>query len=265
MRFVAYPLPRSCRVRRVIQSRRRPVHVLVGAAAIIAVTVGCSSGDGGSDAAASGSEAPLTTVAAPPAGNAAAPTDDQLSGVLLTRTDLPVGFEPTPTLADYGLPEPEGPDLSTTQPAACGSVLAPVAVQVAGASGSAEASFTGGDFLTVDETIAGYASDAVPAAFDAIQATLLGCEQFSGTDADGVVVDYRVSGGPQLPDLAESAEAVLTFRLSTTSEGITMVTDVVVAAVGNSILQLSAGGIDPIGDDIFSALTATAVERAATI
>lgn len=207
----------------------------------------------------------MTTVAAPPVGAGTPPTDDQLAAALLTRTDLPVGFEPSPTLADFGLPEPEGPDLGSTDPATCAAVLAPVATQVAGASGSAEASFTGGDFQTVDQTIAGYAPDAIPAAFDTIQATLLDCPQFTGTDADGVAVDYRVSAGPQLADLPEAADAVLTFRLSTSSEGITLTTDAVVAAVGTSILQIGAGGLEPIGDDVLSAITAIAVERAAAL
>lgn len=251
-------LPADCAQSTPESHCRRPLRAAVAAAAIAVLAAACSSGDGSSDQ-------PLTTVAAPGGAAGSAPTAEQLTAALLTRTDLPAGFEPTPTLADFGLPETGGPDLASTDPTVCAAVLAPVAAQVTDVSGSAEASFTGGNFLTVDQTIAGYAPDAVAAAFDKIQSNLSACPQYSGTDADGVPVDYRLSGGPTLTDVPDAADAVVTFRLSTASEGVTLVTDAVVAVVGNSILQISAGGLDPIGDDVLSAITATAIERAAAV
>lgn len=232
---------------------------LTAIAAVALFLAGCSSGPDSSDTPSAPSESDaVTTVTAPPVETAAPASDDQLAGALLVLSDLPVGYEPTPTFEDFGLPEPEEADQSVTDPPGCAVVLAAVAEQVPGATGSAAASFTGGDFQSIDESLASYPSDNVAAAFAAVQKSLGDCTDYSGTDADGYGVTYHVSGGVPF----QSTATAMTYRVRTESEGITLTTDAVLAVTGNTIVSVTATGLDAVDTNLFTSLASTAIDRA---
>ncbi|QSE78656.1 sensor domain-containing protein [Rhodococcus koreensis] len=244
--------------------RRGPVAAYCSLLAVLALSA-CSSnasGDAG-DATALEPLGPVVTAAQDAAGTSFA---DQaaLKAALLDVGDLPVGFTPVPDPEDdLGLPpasESADSDKSSTDPADCGAVLSPVADQRAGAAASASGWFTGPGFATIDQDAASYATGAdASQAFAAVQERLPGCTQYSGTDADGVQVQYRIGGREQQP----AGDASTAFRLVTTSEGVSLVSDVVVVVVGSTVTQLVATGQDPIDAGVMNDLTSTAVAKLA--
>ncbi|MGW4481614.1 sensor domain-containing protein [Rhodococcus triatomae] len=202
---------------------------------------------------------PLTTVAAPSATAASSFDDAGLQAALLDSTDLPVGFAPVPDpVDDLGLPpaaESSAADRSSTDPEVCADVLAPIADQAHGATARATARFSGPDFTSIDTDAAAYPDAA--AAFTAVQETLAVCGEYSGTDADGVDVTYRLGG----LDQATVGDASTAFRLDTTSEGFTMVSDTVIAIVGGVVVQVTATGQDPVDPAVLGGLARTAAEN----
>ncbi|MFD1813023.1 sensor domain-containing protein [Rhodococcus gannanensis] len=201
----------------------------------------------------------LTTVAAPTATTASSLDDAGLRSALLDVADLPVGFAPVADpVDDLGLPpaaETSESDRSSTDPAACADVLAPIADQSPGATARATSRFSGPDFTSIDTDAAAYPDAA--AAFTAVQTTLTACSEYSGTDADGVDVTYRLGGLDQAP----VGDASTAFRLTTTSEGFTMVSDTVIAVVGGVVVQVTATGQDPIDPAVLSDLARTAADN----
>ncbi|MFC9833496.1 sensor domain-containing protein [Rhodococcus sp. NPDC127530] len=244
--------------------RRGPVAASCSVFAVLALSA-CSSNASG-DADATASLAPLGPVVTAAPGSAGTPFADQaaLKAALLDVGDLPVGFTPVPDPEDdLGLPpasESTDSDKSSTNPAECGTVLSPVTDQPAGAVASASGWFTGPDFATIDQDAASYGTGAdASQAFAAVQDRLTGCTEYTGTDADGVQVQYRVGGREQQP----AGDASVAFRLVTTSEGVSLVSDVVVVVVGSTVTQLVATGQDPIDAGVFDDLTSTAVTKLA--
>ncbi|RZK94092.1 MAG: sensor domain-containing protein [Rhodococcus sp. (in: high G+C Gram-positive bacteria)] len=244
--------------------RRGSAAVSCSLLAVLALS-GCSS-DASGDAGATASLAPLgpAVTAAPDA--AGTPFADQaaLKAALLDVGDLPAGFTPVPDPEDdLGLPpasESADSDKSSTDPAECSAVLSPVADQHTGAVASASGWFTGPNFATIDQDAASYGTGAdASQAFTAVQDRLAGCTEYSGTDADGVQVQYRVGGREQQP----AGDASVAFRLVTTSEGVSLVSDVVVAVVGSTVTQLVATGQEPIDAGVLNDLTSTAVTKLA--
>ncbi|EKT80219.1 hypothetical protein WSS_A23173 [Rhodococcus opacus M213] len=244
--------------------RRGPVAVSCSLFAVLALSA-CSSSASG-DAGDTASLAPLGPVVTAAPDAAGTPFADQvaLKAALLDVGDLPVGFTPAPDPEDdLGLPpasESADSDKSSTDPAECGAVLSPVADQRAGAVASASDWFTGPEFATIDQDAASYGTGAdASQAFAAVQDRLAGCTEYTGTDADGVQVQYRVGGREQQP----AGDASMAFRLVTTSEGVSLVSDVVVVVVGSTVTQLVATGQDPIDAGVFDDLTSTAVSKLA--
>ncbi|AII10059.1 sensor domain-containing protein [Rhodococcus opacus] len=244
--------------------RRGPVAVSCCLFAVLALS-SCSSNASG-DAGDAASLAPLGPVVTAAPDAAGTPFADQaaLKAALLDIGDLPVGFTPVPDPEDdLGLPpasESADSDKSSTDPAECGAVLSPVADQRPGAVASASGWFTGPDFATIDQDAASYGTGAdASQAFAAVQDRLVGCTEYTGTDADGVQVQYRVGGREQQP----AGDASVAFRLVTTSEGVSLVSDVVVVVVGSTVTQLVATGQDPIDAGVFGDLTSTAVVKLA--
>lgn len=222
-----------------------------------------------SDGAASGAEtslAPLPApVTAPPNPGAAPITDEaRLQAALLTTGQLPAGFAVLPDpVRDLGLPPlPEDAagseaDRSSTDPQVCAAVLREVADQSPGATTRAASRFSGPDFASIDTDAASYAGDGAAQAFAHLQTTLASCAEYRGTDADGVSVQYRL-GGLEQPTVGDASTSV---RLVTTSEGFTMTSDVVVAVVGPTVVQVVATGQQPVEPEVLAGLAAAAVNR----
>ncbi|MGW0175812.1 sensor domain-containing protein [Rhodococcus sp. NPDC003322] len=204
---------------------------------------------------------PVTTVAAPTAPATTTVDEAGLTAALLTVADLPAGFAALPDpVADLGLPEAAADsesDRSSTDPQACAGVLAPIADQVPGAAAQGVARFAGPDFTSIDTDAAAYPDSGAAQAFTAVQSTFASCADYSGTDADGVTVHYRL-GGLDQPTVGDASVAV---RLETSSEGFTMTSDTVVAVVGGAVVQVTATGQQPIEPAVLTRLARTAVDR----
>ncbi|WP_433605032.1 hypothetical protein [Prescottella agglutinans] len=184
---------------------------------------------------------------------------DALRAALPTAADLPTGFARLPAVADptpQPGEEPE-PDRSTTNPTRCANVADTVARQAPGAVVAAEENFTGPGFTSIDVDAAGYAGTGAADAFAAVQDTLRACTAFTGTDADGVSVQYRIAPLPQ-PVVGDAATAV---RLTTTSEGFTLVSEVVLAVIDSTVVQVVATGPDGTDGALATGVARTATER----
>lgn len=184
-----------------------------------------------------------------------------LSSRMLESGDLPDGFVTVPDpVGDLGLdpaPDYDSPDRSSTDPTSCADVLATIADQWAGASADAEVRYSGPDFSSLDEDAASYADDGAATAFTALQDTFAGCSDYSGTDADGIEVNYRL-GAREQPTIGDASTSV---RLETTSEGFTLVSEAVLAVVDHTLVQLvvtSQQGVDPAS---FTDLATSAADR----
>lgn len=204
---------------------------------------------------------PVTTVAAPGATATTAVDQAGLPHALLGVGDLPAGFAALPDpVADLGLPaaaQDSESDRSSTDPQKCSGVLAPIADQVPGATARGVARFTGPDFSSIDTDAAAYAESGAAQVFTTVQDTLAACRDYSGTDADGVAVHYRL-GGLDQPAVGDASVAV---RLETSSEGFTMTSDTVIAVVGAAVVQVTATGQQPIEPAVLTDLARTAVDK----
>ncbi|EOM78113.1 sensor domain-containing protein [Rhodococcus rhodnii] len=188
--------------------------------------------------------------------------DDALAATLLDVADLPPGFvaQPDP-VADLGLDPEPGPDDSRTDPAQCGDVLAPLDRQSDPESAAARA-FTGPGFTSIDQDSASYGDSAAAAdAFAAVQRTLAECSEYSGTDADGYSIEYRVGAGEDVAVPGDPAPPSATVRVESTSEGITLYSDAVLVAVGPTLTQVVVTGTEPADSGEVTDLVDAAVAR----
>jgi len=199
-------------------------------------------------------------VTAPETPSAGPITDTAaLQAALPAATDLPAGFARLPATAD---PEPRAtgdpePDRSTTNPTRCANVADTVTRQVPGSVSSAEQNFTGPGFTSIDVDAAGYAGTGAADAFAAVQDTLRECTTFTGTDADGTSVRYRIDPLPQ----PAAGDASIAVRLTTTSEGFTLVSDVVLAVIDSTVVQVIATGPDGMDGDLATGVARTTADR----
>jgi len=184
---------------------------------------------------------------------------DTLQAALPTAADLPTGFARLPAIADSTLQpgDEPAPDRSTTNPTRCANVADTVARQAPGSAASAEANFTGPGFASIDVDAASYTGSGAANAFAAAQATLRECTTFTGTDADGTPVQYRIEPLAQ-PTVGDASTAI---RLTTTSEGFTLVSDAVLAVVGSTVVQVIATGPDGTDGDLATGVARTTVDR----
>ena len=246
-----------------------PAHrILVGAAAIAVAAAGCGADEPTSSESPDLPPLAPRVTASPDAPGVGFNDPDALTLSLLGPEDLPAGFiaEPDPVL-DLGLPpaEPDESDASSTEPAVCAGVLSEIAVQRPGAIVASASRYTGPGFSSIDQDAASYRDSAVAAtAFADLQDILAGCASYRGTDADGFAVDYTVGGREQGAGSSDT-EGVPTvnFRVVTASEGFSLYSDVVIAAVGPTLVQLVATGPDPIEPAVLDDLTVTAIEKIA--
>lgn len=184
-----------------------------------------------------------------------------LQSSMLTMDLLPDGFAPIPDpVRDLGMdpaPEYDAPDRSGTDPQACGDVLAPIERQVPGASAGADVRYSGPNFSSLDEDAASYPGRGAAEAFTALQNTFAQCTEYSGTDADGVRIDYRLEGREQ----KTVGDASVSVRLTIDSGGYTLISDVVVAVVDSTVVQLVGTGQDAFDPAVVTELATTAVDR----
>ncbi|CCQ16192.1 putative uncharacterized protein [Rhodococcus sp. AW25M09] len=223
----------------------------------VAAAAGCSS-----DAPSSTPAVVPTAVAAPdPLRGAAVTDDDVLGAAMLGPSELPNGFTSIPDpVRDLGLdPAPgyDSPDKSGTDPAECAAVLAPVSEQLDGAASTAVARFSGPDFSSIDEDAASYSGTGAADAFASVQQAWVGCTEFSGTDADGVGVEYELAGREQ-PQIGDASVSV---RLTTSSEGFTLISDVVVAVVDSTVMQIVVSDRSGLEPETVTAVAEAAAER----
>lgn len=215
---------------------------------LVAVLAGC-----GDDRPADPVGAPVT---APSVADTAPPDTATLRARLLTAADLPAGFAPLADTPD-STEQTTTPDRSRTDPTECGLVLAPIAKQQSGAASDAAVHFGGPDFASVDVDVASYPAGRSAAAFVALQQLLARCAHYSGTDADGIEVDYTIARGSQ----PAAGDASTSVRIVTTSSGLSLTTDVVLVAVGPTLLQLAATGRQAPDQQVLATLVRTQVQR----
>ncbi|WP_246098028.1 sensor domain-containing protein [Rhodococcus spelaei] len=201
----------------------------------------------------------MTAPATPNAGPVADAA--RLQAALLTAADLPAGFVALPDpVRDLGLPPATaaaGADKSSTTPQACAEVLREVADQSPGSLTRAAVRFGGPSFTSIDTDAASFPATGASQAFTRIQSTLTQCTEYRGTDADGVQVGYRLGG----LDQSKVGDASTAVRLTTASDGVTMTSDVVIAMVGSTVLQVVASGQQPVEPEVLTGLASTAVDR----
>lgn len=202
------------------------------------------------------------SVTAPPIASGATTIDPgRLRSAILGTADLPAGFAPIadPT-EDLGLAPAPGPTESSrsrTQPAACAAVLEPIAEQQSGSTAHALGRFGGPDYTSIDIDAATYPEPAVAQAFSRVQDVIGQCLSFTGTDFDGVAVDSRIGGLDQPP----AGDASTAFRVVTDSDGVTLTSDVVIAVVGSTVVQIAATGQRAIDAAVLTDIAKRQVDR----
>lgn len=187
-------------------------------------------------------------------GAGAAPLDQYtLRGDLLEVGQLPAGFS---ALNDPPPGSTSGAG-SKTDPAQCSSVLAGIADQAPGSAARAAAQFAGSNFASLDIDAASYANGGAAQAFSAVQKLLQGCTKYTGKDADNSSVEFRVGGLSQ----PNAGDASTSFQMRTTSQGLTLYTDVSIVLVGSTVVQIALSDAKEPDPQQLSAMTATQVRR----
>ncbi|OZC64341.1 hypothetical protein CH276_11910 [Rhodococcus sp. 06-470-2] len=231
---------------------------LLAALALVGVA---AAGCGADEPAPSPTAAPSSVPAPDPLLGTPITDSGVLAAAMLGLGDLPDGFSSIPDpVQDLGLdpaPEYDSPDRSGTDPSECAAVLAPISEQRGGATSTAVARFSGPNFSSIDEDAASYSDTGTAEAFTAIQQAWAGCTTFSGTDADGVSVDYALAGREQ----SSVGDASASVRLTTSSEGFTLISDVVVAVVDSTVVQIVVSDRSGLEPDTVTAVAEAAVER----
>ncbi|MDG3012010.1 sensor domain-containing protein [Rhodococcus sp. D2-41] len=235
----------------------------VGTAGLVAVlsTTLAACGGGAPAAPALPTLGPARTAPAPTAG----PITDaaKLMTTVVAPEDLPPGFSELPggdgtALVDPAAPSTTaGPDRSGTDPATCAKVLSPIADQSPGAVSRTAIHYTGPGLRSVDQDSASYPGVGARDAFAAAQHVLAGCTAYSGTDADGTHITYRLGG----LDQPQSGDASTSFQLHATSAGTTLVFDVTILVVGATVTQIAASGTEPFDAAAMTRMSAAAADH----
>lgn len=233
--------------------------IVVAAVSILGLTACGGTDDNASDAA---RVEAAPEVAAPNPLTGAAITDEaDLQSRLLTTDDLPAGFtvvaDPVRDLGLDPATQYDAEDMSGTDPQRCADVLAEITRQSPGAAVGAAVRYSGPDFSSIDQDAASYLGDGAADAFSAVQQTLRSCSEYSGTDADGIAVEYSVSAREQ----ETIGDASTSVRLETTSEGYTLVSDAVVTVVDHTVVQLVATSQEGVDPSSLTELARTAASR----
>ncbi|MEC3920045.1 hypothetical protein [Nocardia sp. CDC160] len=185
----------------------------------------------------------------------AAPALDQytLRSDLLDVSQLPAGF----TALDDPPPGNTGGAGAKTDPAPCAKVLAEIGTQAPGAVAQVAAQFAGSNFASVDIDAASYANGGAAQAFSTAQGLLAGCTKYSGKDADNTKVDFRLGGLNQ----PQAGDGSTSFQVRTTSDGMTLYTDVTIVLVGSTVVQIAYSDSKEPDPQQLSAMTAAQVRK----
>ncbi|MGW4241429.1 hypothetical protein [Nocardia sp. NPDC004722] len=186
-------------------------------------------------------------------GGAPVPDQYTLRALLLDAGALPAGF----TALDDPPPGNAGGAGAKTDPAQCANILAAIATQAPGAAAQAAAQFGGQNFASVDIDAASYANGGAAQAFTTVQGLLQGCTKYSGKDADNTKVDFRLGGLTQPQDGDGSAA----FQVRTTSDGLTLYTDVSITLVGSTVVQIALSDAKEPDPAQLTAMTAAQVRK----
>lgn len=231
-------------------TRPRARITLAALASAVAVTVSACGSEDSAPAL-----PPLGPAVQPPKAAANAPVPDTyaLRGELLEAAQLPDGYaaltDPAPgSISGAG---------STTTPAQCAKVLAPIAEQAPNAATRAAATFGGLDFASIDIDAAAYTGEGAAQAFTAVQALLRECGTYSGKDADDTRVEFRV-GGLEQPG---AGDASIAYRVNTASQGLTLYSAVSITLVGATVVQIAMSAAKEVDAQQLSALTAAQVRK----
>ncbi|MCA1006789.1 hypothetical protein LCL87_13775 [Rhodococcus hoagii] len=243
--------------------------VATAAIALAGGLVACGSTDPESESASGNSStstpSDLGPVVTAPTQPAAGPITDPaaLRTALLTAADLPVGFVALPGAersaedsADGSADDGSGPQ-PTTNPTRCANVLDTIARQARGAVAAAESNFSGPGFTSIDVDAASFPGTGAAEAFSTVQTTMRQCTAYTGTDGEGVVVDYRIEP-LATPTIGDASTAI---RLVTTSDGFSLVSDAVVAVVDSTVVQVVATGPEPVDAGVLEGLARGSAER----
>ncbi|RMI29144.1 hypothetical protein EBN03_27355 [Nocardia stercoris] len=226
---------------------------MIGTGVLAAVAVVALAGCGSShrdSLPALGSPAVAPSVIAVPVTDSAA-----LAALLLGTADLPSGYTATD---DGTAPAGANPaDRSHTEPAACANVLSAIWQQVPGSTAHAAAHFETPAFDSVDIDIASYPGNGAADAFAAVQRLVHGCTSYSGTDADGTAVRYRIGGLSQPP----IADASASFQVVTTSSGMSLYSAATVAVTGSAVVQVAVTSPNKVDPGTLQDLTAKQIRR----
>ncbi|AYF75616.1 hypothetical protein D7D52_19125 [Nocardia yunnanensis] len=186
-------------------------------------------------------------------GGAAVPDQYTLRSNLLDASQLPAGFTPL----DDPPPGNTGGAGGKTDPPQCANVLAAIAAQAPGAAAQAAAQFAGQNFASVDVDAASYANGGAAQAFSAAQQLVRGCTRYSGKDADNTKVDFQVGGLTQ----PQAGDGSASFQVRTTSDGLTLYTDVSITLVGSTVVQIAYSDSKEPDPQQLSAMTAAQVRK----
>ncbi|MEV6773167.1 hypothetical protein AB0N05_31495 [Nocardia sp. NPDC051030] len=229
---------------------RRRTAVAVLASAVALTVSGCGSND-------SASPLPSFGPTVRPPATTGAP------GAVLDSITLRMDLLDVPQLPNgYAALNDPPPGSATgagakTDPAQCAKVLAPISDQVPGSVSQAIAQFSGPDFDSIDIDAAAYANGGAAQAFSKVQSLLRECTDYSGRDTDGESVKFRVGG----LDQPNAGDASTSFRVNTTSQGLTLYSVVSVTLVGNTVVQLSLSSAKEPDPQQLSTLTTTQVRK----
>ncbi|MFF0455169.1 hypothetical protein [Nocardia africana] len=195
------------------------------------------------------------TATVPPITAPAVTDSGALRARLLTPADLPPGFTQLEDASAGNGQTP--PDRSRTDPAECAKVLAPVGDLYSGPSARGAVHYSSPNFASIDIDIASYADGNAAQAFAAAQKLLRDCRGYSGTDADGTSVDYRLGG----LDQPKAGSASTSFQVRTTSGGMSLYSAATIAVVGSSVVQIAETSPAQVDPASLQDLTAKQVRR----
>ncbi|WP_253815774.1 hypothetical protein [Nocardia amikacinitolerans] len=179
----------------------------------------------------------------------------ELARRLLGPADLP-GMTPVLDARTPGQAQTAGPT-AQTRPAHCAQVLLPLAEQGTEPLTWNTVAYNGPSFSSIDIDAASYAPEKLSDAFSAVQRTLRECTEYSGNDADGTSIEYRLGGLAQ-PSVGDASTA---FQLRTSSAGFTLVSVASIVQVGSVLAQVTITAPESVEPAALTELTADQVDR----
>jgi hypothetical protein len=175
-------------------------------------------------------------------------TKKQAKAALLTVKDLPSGWSVDKSADDSS-------EESTTEPARCAAIFDAVDKDKSKPVAEAKVNFSQG-FVILEETVASYRDDVDDAVKETAEA-LNKCPEFTSVEPDGSRAKLSMSG-LSFPNLGDRT---LATRIKGRTDGVDVLLDIVIIAVGHNIVMISAGGLTPVPGDDLEAVAKRAVAK----